>query len=238
MSETAKATLHIHWTVAQPDNKIELLYNPAELSFEKTVQFAEIAIPGLNTPLQQFVRGQAEKLNVELFFDTTDNGMAAGARSVTEQTDRIYALTLIEPSGHAPPPVTFIWGRSVPGLNLPSGSGNARREGFKGVAESVRHRFTLFSPSGVPLRAIVNLTLREFKPLHEQLPRTNPSSPDRTHLHVLREGETLAAIAWRYHLRTDSWREIADANGIEDPRRLLPGRILSIPALIDGGRAA
>lgn len=238
MTETAKATLEIHWTVPQPDNRIELTYNPAELTFEKSVQFAEINIPGINAPLQQFVRGQAEKLTVELFFDTTDQGMAEGARSVTEQTDRIYALARIEPSGHAPPPVTFIWGRSVPGLNLPAGSGSQRREGFKGIAESVRHRFTLFSPAGVPLRAIVNLTLREFAPLHEQLPRTNPSSPDRSHLHVLRQGETLGSIAWRYHLRTDSWRDIAVANGIEDPRRMAPGRLLEVPAIIAEERRA
>ena len=41
-------------------------------------QFAEIAIPGLDAPLQQFVRGQAEKLTLDLFFDTTDNGMGRG----------------------------------------------------------------------------------------------------------------------------------------------------------------
>jgi nucleoid-associated protein YgaU len=234
MSEVAKATLLVHWKVPQPDNRIELTYNPAELSFEKGVQIAEIAIPGLNAPLQQFVRGQAEKLSVELFFDTTEFGMAAGSRSVTADTDRIYALTRIEPSGHAPPPVTFIWGKSVPGLNLPQGSGSQRREGFKGVVESVRHRFTLFSPAGVPLRAIVNLTIREFTPLHEQLARSNPSSPDRTHLHVLKEFEQLSMVASRYYLQAAYWREIAASNEIDDPRRLVPGRLLHVPALIDG----
>jgi nucleoid-associated protein YgaU len=234
MSEVAKATLLVHWTMEQSDKRIELTYNPAELNFEKGVQLAEIAIPGLNAPLQQFVRGQAEKLTVELFFDTTEFGMAAGARSVTTDTDRLYALTRIEPSGHAPPLVTFIWGKSVPGMNLPQGSGSQRREGFRGVVESVRHRFTLFSPSGVPLRAIVNLTIREFTPLHEQITRTNPSSPDRTHLHVLREREQLSMIASRYYLQAAYWREIAASNDIDDPRRLVPGRLLHVPALIDG----
>lgn len=231
MSAIAKATLVIHWSVPQPDNRIELVYNPSELTFEKGVQLAEIGIPGLNAPLQQFVRGLAEKLSVELFFDTTESGMAAGAKSVTEHTDRIYALTRIEPSGHAPPPVTFIWGKSVTGLNLPAGSGSQRREGFKGVVESVKHRFTLFSPAGVPLRAIVNLTIREFAPIHEQLARGNPSSPDRTHLHVLREREQLANVAARYYARPGSWREIAESNGIDDPRRLTPGQLLQVPAI-------
>ena len=59
--------------------QIEVQYNPTELSWDKSAQFAEIAIPGLDAPLQQFVRGQAEKLTLELFFDTTDHGMGKGA---------------------------------------------------------------------------------------------------------------------------------------------------------------
>ena len=50
----------------------------------------------------------------------SETGMGLGARSVTVDTDRLYALARIEPSGHAPPPVTFIWGKSVPGMNLPT----------------------------------------------------------------------------------------------------------------------
>ena len=65
----------------------------------RAAQLAEIAIPGLDSPLQQFVRGQTEKLTVDLFFDTTEDGTGAGATSVTTQTDQIYALVKIEPAG-------------------------------------------------------------------------------------------------------------------------------------------
>ncbi len=231
MADSMKATLIVHWT-ARAEEAVALAYNPGELTFDKGVQLAEIAIPGLNAPLQQFVRGQAEKLSVELFFDTTDQGMGAGARSVTEETDRVYALTRIEPAGHAPPLVSFVWGEAVPGRHLPAGSGNQRRESFKGVVESVKQRFTLFSPEGVPLRALVTLSIREFVPLHEQLPRTNKSSPDKTHAHVLREGETLSHVAGAYYLRPQVWRPIAEENAIDDPRRLTPGRLLHVPALV------
>lgn len=232
----ARAKLIIHW-VSQPDQTVELAYNPTELNFEKSVQLAEITIPGLNAPLQQFVRGQAEKLTVELFFDTTDNGMGAGAVSVTRQTDLIYALTRIEPSGHAPPTVSFTWGQSVPGLNLPPASGNQRSNQFQGVVESVRQKFTLFSPDGIPLRATLNVTIREFTPLHQQLARTNPSSPDRSHAHVLTDSETLTHVAATYYLRSTLWRPIADTNNIEDPRRLRPGVLLTVPAIVDDRRA-
>lgn len=234
MAEPARATLVIHW-VARSAEEIILAYNPTELSFDKGVQLAEITIPGLDSPLQQYVRGQAEKLSLELFFDTTDNGMAAGARSVTEDTDKVYALTRIEPTGHAPPQVSFVWGQTVPGRYLPRASGNHRRESFRGLVENVKHRFTLFSPDGVPLRAIITLSIREFVPLHEQLARANKSSPDKTHAHVLRERETLSHVAASYYLRPQLWRPIAADNAIDDPRRLAPGRVLQVPAVRPDG---
>jgi nucleoid-associated protein YgaU len=230
MAEPAKAALIPIWSTWEGE-RIDLLFNPTELSIEKSIQLAEIAIPGLAAPLQQFVRGQAERLSVELFFDTTDQGMGASARSVTEHTDKIYTLARVEPDGHAPPRVRFIWGDAIPGGHLEAPVAAQGRHSFEGVVESVKHKFTLFSPLGVPLRATVSLTLREFAPLHEQLKQLNLKSPDRTHAHVLEAGETLDRVAHRYYLRAGDWRPIARANGIRDPRRLDPGLVLRVPAL-------
>src|SRR5215510_10090656 len=98
----------------------EVQFNPTELSFDKSAQIAEIAIPGLDSPLLQFVRGQNEKLTLDLFFDTTEDGMGTGATSVTTLTDRIYELVKIEPDRHAPPLCTFVWNDRFPGANVSS----------------------------------------------------------------------------------------------------------------------
>jgi nucleoid-associated protein YgaU len=108
-------------------------------------------------------------------------------------------------------------------------SGNQRRNGFKCIVESVKQKFTLFSPEGVPLRATLTVTLREYKTLNEQLAQLNLTSPDRTHSHVIQSGETLSWIAARFYQRPGDWRFIADANDIEDPRRLTVGTFLTIP---------
>jgi hypothetical protein len=244
-------------------------YNPKELSFEKGVQLAEINIPGLDCPLQQFVRGNAEKLTVELFFDSTAGGLGPDATPVTIQTDEIAKLVRIDPDSHAPPVVTFRWGGGFPGSAISfaaapgadagaagsaaaaggtgaapaaaggeggQGKGNQRRDSFVGVAESVRSQFTLFSSEGIPLRANLTLVLREYRPLDTQLDQLGLNSPDRTHAHPLAAGETLSQLAYRYYFDSARWRWIADANGIEDPRRLLPGAILSVPAINPRGQ--
>jgi nucleoid-associated protein YgaU len=230
MAEPTKATPTPIWSTGDGET-IKVSYNPTELSIEKSIQLAEIAIPGLWAPLQQFVRGQAERLTVELFFDTTDQGMGADARSVTEHTDKIYALARVEPNGHAPPRVRFVWGDAIPGGHLQGPVAAQRRDSFEGVVESVKHKLTLFSPCGIPLRATVSLSLREFAPLDLQLKQLNLASPDRSHAHVLKAEQTLDRVAHRYYLHAGDWRPIARANGIRDPRRLDPGVVLRVPAL-------
>ncbi|HET7925363.1 MAG TPA: hypothetical protein VFL30_10715, partial [Rhodanobacteraceae bacterium] len=171
-----KGRMEIDVGTGKPET-YDVQFNPTELSFEKQAQLAEIAIPGLDAPLQQFVRGNAEKLTLELFCDTTDQGIGIGAHSVTAETDKFFQLVKIVPKLHAPPVVKFSWNDEFPGNRLLKAWGSHRRTSFTGVAESVRQRFTMFSPEGVPLRATVTLVLREFRKIEDQLKELNLMSP-------------------------------------------------------------
>lgn len=230
MSVPAKGKLLIQVGVNAYE-EVEVQFNPTELTFEKSTQLAEIGIPGLDAPLQQFVRGNAEKLTLELFCDSTEQGTGVNARSVTYETDKYYQLVKMVPKLHAPPVVTFFWHNEFSGNRVDRAFGNNRRTSFTGVAESVRQRFTLFSPEGVPLRATVTVVLREWRPIEQQLFELNPSSPDRSHRHVLASGESLSALATLYYSQAAQWRAIATGNAIEDPRRLKAGLPLVIPSI-------
>jgi hypothetical protein len=214
---------------------IPVTFNPTEFSLNKGVQVAEIAIPGLDSPVLQFVRGQSETLSLDLFFDSTDSGMDENATSVTEQTDPFYQLIKIDGTVHAPPVVFFSWGPEFPGnrayASMGDGTGSQQRFGFKCIVESVRQRYTLFSPIGVPLRATLTVSLKEYKTLSEQLAELNLQSPDHTHAHVVQQGETLAQIAADAYNDPTQWRAIANQNAILDPLNLTPGTLLQVPVL-------
>ncbi len=212
---------------------LEVQFNPTEFTLNKGVQIAEIAIPGLDSPVLQFVRGQTETLTLDLFFDTTDSGMDDNATSVTTLTDQFYQLVKIDSDTHAPPICHFSWGgHNFPGSNMNGNWATQNREnGFDCLIESVRQRFTMFSTQGLPLRATLTVSLREYKTLDKQLQQLQLKSADHTRTHVLQRGETLNKIANDYYDDSAQWRVIADANAILDPLALQPGIILVLPPL-------
>lgn len=197
---------------------IDVEFNPTEYTLVKAAQIAEIGIPGLDSPILQFIRGQNEKLTLELFFDTTASGMGeSGVVDVRTRTRAIYQLVKIQPKTHAPPRILFIWGSLS----------------FKAIVESVQQKFTLFNPAGTPLRAVLSVAFREYKTVQEQLTELNLQSPDQSKRRVVRQGDTLNRIAAEEYNDPHQWRAIADSNldVLTSVRRLVPGTVLIIPPL-------
>jgi nucleoid-associated protein YgaU len=197
---------------------IPVEFNPTEYSLSKGAQIAEIAIYGIDSPILQFVRGQNEKLTLDLFFDTTDLGMGDAAVDVRTLTRSFYQLVKIQPKTHAPPRIQFIWGAGL---------------SFKAIVESVQQKFSLFNPLGIPLRATLTVAFREYKTLEDQLTELNLQSPDLTKTYTVCQGDTLCGIAAAEYRDPTVWRVIADENAdvIDNPRRLEPGTVLRLPPL-------
>src|SRR5438094_4068696 len=97
---------------------VEVRFNPTEYTLNKGAQIAEVTIPGLDSPILQFVRGQTETLSLDLFFDSTESGMDDNAKPVTELTDKFYQLVKMDGETHAPPVCFFSWGANFPGQRL------------------------------------------------------------------------------------------------------------------------
>jgi hypothetical protein len=190
---------------------IPLRFNPTEYQIQKSNNFAEIGIPGLESPPIQFVRGAAEKLTVEALADTSDT-----LEDVREKyVNKLRNLLRLNSELHAPPIVAFSWDTQV----------------FKGVLESLNIAYVLFSPDGVPLRARLSIALKEYRPAAVQYKESPTLSPDFDKSFVVRRGDTLSGIAGQVYRDPSRWREIARANDIVDPRRLRAGDTLRLPRL-------
>lgn len=189
--------------------QIHVLFNPTEYRLSKRIQYGEQDIAGLMSPVVQFVSGDAKTLSMELFFDTSEE-----RSDVTAHTDELDSLLTFDPTLGAPPVCQFVWGESLQ---------------FKAVLESAEKQFTRFLPTGTPVRARVDVTFKEYQPASEQQKTKERKPGDKTKTRTVKEGDTLWAIAKAEYGDANQWRRIASANGIEDPRTLQPGTVLTIP---------
>jgi len=205
----------------KPLQIVPFLFNPKELSVEKSNQFAEVNIPGLSSPILQFVRGNARSVTLDLFFDTYEQGT-----DVRLFTDRITGwdagsmfskipkgLMDIDSDLHAPPICILIWGAFV----------------FQCIIERVTKKFTMFLPEGIPVRATLSVTLKEYSEVDKQLIEIAFLSADLTKRWVVTQGDSLWSISNKKYGNPGEWRLIAEANKIDNPRLLNPGQELKIP---------
>lgn len=189
----------------------EVLFNPEEYTLSKDNNFASHNVPGLSSPILQFVHGNLRTLTMELFFDTTDD-----ARDVREETEKVVDLAAIDSELHAPPPLRISWGSLL----------------FEGVLTSVNQTFTRFLPDGRPVRARLDVSFSELIDPEREAKEVNRQTADFSKLHVVADGETLSGLAARYYENPAMWRAIALENGIDTPREaLFVGRRLAIPPL-------
>jgi hypothetical protein len=198
--------------ILEPKSKAKVIpfcFNPTEYQLQKTNNFAEIAIPGLATPPIQYIRGASEKLSTDLLLDTSDTLEDVRVKYLND----LRGLMDIDDKLHAPPIIRFTWGKQT----------------FKGVMESCNVTYLLFTPDGLPLRAKVSISLKEYRPVEIQLKDPPRNSPDVEKQYVVRRGDTLSNIAAGVYRDASMWREIARANHIRDPRTLDPGRVLLLP---------
>lgn len=196
-------------------NPIVARYNPNQITIVKTANWKLLPANQRDVPASQFSYGEPATLTLDLFFDTYES--RADVR--LNHTNRIANLLTVEKHGnfHRPPICKLAWG--TPG------------DFFQGVLQNLNQRFTLFLEDGTPVRATLTCTFREWRSDEDEERQQNTQSVDVAKTHTVRRGDTLSSIASEHYSDPALWRPIAEANRIDDPRRIQPGSILSIPSL-------
>ncbi|MER5528012.1 LysM peptidoglycan-binding domain-containing protein [Streptomyces sp. NPDC002677] len=174
--------------------------------------------------------GQSTTLSIELLFDTTAENTTVQAK--TEKIVRFTEPDTSNPSAPARRGMRFAWGSFL----------------FDGVVQSLGQTIDFFSDTGIPLRATVEMTLTGVQPPDQSAAPppaappvsfgagtgavTGPAAPvGTTPLTLSQSGDTVQSIAARSGAGV-SWKTIAAANGIDNPRLLPPGTVLDPSARI------
>jgi hypothetical protein len=203
----------------QTKGDAQVFFNPTQYTLAKKVTWKATPNPGLDLPQLQFERGEARTLALSLLFDTYEL-----RTDVRDLTRKLADLTEVAEGKDRPPFVKIFWGNEVPPhVGLP----------FTGVVDGLTQKFTLFLDDGTPVRATLDVSIREVESPEKQLKRRprKRNSPIQARTRVVDHGDTLWLIASAEYGDPGRWRPIADANRIRNPRELEPGTTLLIPSV-------
>jgi nucleoid-associated protein YgaU len=195
------------------------MFNPNTITLAKTVNWTDQGGKRRDHPRTQFEGGASRTLTLSLFFDSYE--AAEGEKDVRRHTKKVADLARFDGDLHRPPVCLVSWGSTSEEYDLP----------FKGVVTSLTQKYTMFMADGTPVRATVDVTFKEYEDPGRQERRNPTHSPDRRRTRQVKRGDTLWSIAAVVYEDPARWRPIADANGIANPRELVPGTELIIPAL-------
>ncbi|MGH3804462.1 MAG: LysM peptidoglycan-binding domain-containing protein, partial [Pseudonocardiaceae bacterium] len=171
----------------------------------------------------EFMGPDPREMTVEIFLDSSAE---PSSNSVLKKVESLFSCCEVTSKSIAAkqpstPWVVFQWGAFS----------TAR---FTAYVSSVDATYSLFSATGVPIRATCQVRLHEIP---SKTKGQNPTSGALTaqRVHRVVAGDTLQSLAWREYGEATHWRAIAEANGIDDPARLRTGTELVVPAAEEVG---
>jgi nucleoid-associated protein YgaU len=98
--------------------------------------------------------------------------------------------------------------------------------------EALKVNYTLFKPSGEPLRAKMDLTFTAYKSTEEVFREASLESPDLTHLVEVKAGDTLPMLCYQIYKDSSYYLAVARLNQLNNFRQLQPGQLLRFPPLV------
>lgn len=208
-------------------DKFGVMINPSQFTHEHSITYAgSNPEKSKKKPLGEignelkFNTINPEKLGFKIVIDGTGVVNASvpggGSPDVKTQVENLKKIVYnYDGRNHEPNIVNILWGNFS----------------FDGRLESLSVEYTLFKPSGEPLRANVTLSFAQHLTKEEQLLLANKSSPDLTHVVEVRAGDTLPQLCYRIYNDGAYYPEIAKANNLTHFRDLRPGLRLHFPPL-------
>ena len=198
------------------DTPFEALINPAGYTHSSAIVYAENQAQGPGSE-KKYSKSKPDKYEFkELVLDGT--GVVEGTTSsVREQVALLRKVAYdYDGSEHEPPVVEVSWGPLL----------------FKARMEALKANYTLFKPSGEPLRAKIDLSFTAYKSIEETFRGASLESPDLTHLVEVKAGDTLPMLCYQIYKDSSYYLAVARLNQLHNFRQLQPGQLLRFPPLV------
>ncbi len=204
--------------VNDADDMFEALINPESYTLQYKLKFSE-GTQGQGTSGAQlkYEYTEPEEITFEFLFDNT--GIIDGQPRASIAADlKKFKEVLIAYKGdsHEPRHFKLVWGENSI---------------FKGRVTEVSINHKMFKPDGTPIRATATVKFRSSIEEQKRAAQENRSSPDLTHIRKVKYGDTLPLMCYRIYGDPKYYLQVAEANGLDNFRRLKPGTDIFFPPL-------
>lgn len=195
-------------------DSFESYVNPSEITLAYEMEYDSAQGAGTTGSRMEFKKLKPGDLSLSFFLDGTGaNGVKI---DVQQQVEKFQTLTGYNGDIHRPNFLKVAWG-----------SLQVKRC----VLKSASIAYKLFKPDGTPLRATIAATFVDAVEDQTRVALAQDSSPDLTHLRVLRAGDTLAALCGQIYGDPALYLKVARANKLDGVRHLPAGTRVRFPPL-------
>lgn len=192
-------------------------FNPEKFSVGQKIVYKKEVAPG-----KTGVGGKFDHIEPEtVSFDFLIDGTGAGGRATEVMVEIELFKYVVGFNGmiHRPHFLVLQWGTFL----------------MKCVLEAMTIRYELFRQDGTPLRAIISAKFFTYTAGLLETLLAGRSSPDLTHVRMVKEGDTLPLMAYRIYGDASRYLEVARFNRLNNFRNLKTGDRISFPPIKKSG---
>lgn len=212
--------------------ELKVMFNPTQYSRKHEIVSQDRSAPGVQGEAQQSSHTPAEEMTFEFLFDGTGatqplvpGGVGVALPGVKQLQEKLeegvesmvkYFLDLAfykDGESHTARFLILNWGILH----------------FRCKLSSAEVQYTLFKADGQPLRAKINATFVEHRPVDELESKERSRSPDLTRYHEVAEGDTIYNLTDKVYEDSTYYLQLARVNELNHFRRLRTGSNLRMP---------
>lgn len=204
-----------------PVGTFEAMFNPESFKQKFAVVYSKNQGRNSSGMKVNYDRSLPSDLNLKLVLDGTNVDkfgieLLFGSKTVTERVTEFLDLTFhMNGAIHQPNFLVVEWGDLI----------------FSCRLGSVDVNYTSFDRSGLPLHAELDINLIADEEVEKRQAKENKSSPDLTHVRLVKSGDTLPLMSKEIYGTSVHYLRVAQVNGLDDFRNLVPGQEIFFPPL-------
>ena len=198
----------------EPASQFTSYVNPNEITLSYEMEYDAAQGSGTTGSRMNFKKMKPGDLALTFFLDGTG---ANGERiDVQQKIEEFQTVTGYNGDIHRPNYLKVSWGT----LTVK-----------RCVLKSASIAYKLFQPNGIPLRAVITASFTDNSDDTTRVAMAQDQSPDLTHLRVIKAGDKLPVLCNEIYGDPRLYLRVAEANGIDDFRNILPGMRIFFPPL-------